>query len=290
VYQPILLGKSKIMQGVRDQIKTLAALPWHVRIEGPSGSGKNLAARLLHALSPLAHGPLVVCSLAMLPDGMELAELVGYRRGAFTGAVQDHAGVFERAHNGTLFLDELATASETAQAALLQLVDEQPFHRTGDKRTLEVKVRIVFATNADLEARVACGAFREDLFRRLGLLVVQMPALADHRDDIPELAEHILSEKSHQARRPVVVLSTEQMELLISYAWPGNVRQLEKTIEHFVAYGRLPEVLARLPRPSDWRERVVATLLECGGNKSAAARALGVPRSMLYAELSRREA
>ena len=117
------------MQAVRDQISTLAALPWHVRIEGPSGSGKNLAARLLHALSPLSHGPFVACSLAMLPDGMELAELVGHRRGAFTGAVASRAGVMERAHGGTLFLDELATASGPTQRALLTLVDERRFSR-----------------------------------------------------------------------------------------------------------------------------------------------------------------
>lgn len=290
MYPSLLLGKSKVMQRVREQIATLAPLPWHIRIEGPSGSGKSLAARMLHALSTVAGGPFIACSLAMLPDGMELAELLGHRRGAYTGAIEDRVGVVERAHGGTLFLDELATASGPTQRALLQLVDDRSFRRIGDERSVQVDVRIVFATNADLEAQVVRGSFREDLFHRLGTLVVQMPALADHREDIPELAEHILTQKSRQAGRSVDGLSSAEMDLLVCFDWPGNVRQLEKTIEHYIAFGCLPEILQRMPRAVDWRDRVATALIQSRGNKSAAARALGIPRSMLYAELKRQEA
>lgn len=288
--EPLLLGGSRMMQKVREQIRLLAPLPWHVRIEGPTGSGKNLAARLLHALSAVCAGPFVTCNLAMLPDGMEAAELVGHRRGAYTSAVENRAGLFEMAHRGTLFLDELATATPETQRALLQLVDEQRFRRIGDGRDIRVDVRIVFATNGNLEQCVACGSFRQDLFHRLGSLVIEMPALIEHREDIPELAESILHMKAGQLGRGMSGFSTKQMEQLMAFDWPGNVRQLEKTIEYFVVFGHLPDVVGKVRRPLDWRERIDAAMAQHDGNKSAAARSLGIPRSMLYAELKRREA
>lgn len=289
-YQTLLLGQSQLMQRVRERIEMLARLPWHVRIEGPSGSGKNLAARLLHVLSARARGPFVVCSLAMLPDGIELAELVGHRRGAYTGAVEDRAGAFERAHSGTLFLNEIGTASSEAQKALLQLVDEGAFHRMGEERVRSVDVRIAFATNEDLDAQVSSGLFREDLYHRLGMLVVQMPALAEHLEDIPQLAEHLLSAKCRQAGLSVAPLTAADMQRLMAYAWPGNVRQLDRAMEHYVAFGTFPDTIDRGPRTSDWRERIDEVLRCCAGNKTAAARALGVSRKLLYEELKRREA
>jgi DNA-binding NtrC family response regulator len=278
------------MRQVRERIEMLARLPWHVRIEGPSGSGKNLAARLLHVLSARARGPFIVCSLAMLPDGIELAELVGHRRGAYTGAIEDRAGAFERAHGGTLFLNEIGTASARSQQALLQLVDEGAFQRLGEERVRSVDVRIAFATNEDLETRVARGSFREDLYHRLGMLVLRMPALAEHAGDIPELTDYLLSEKSRQAGVSVAPLTAADMQRLMAYAWPGNVRQLDRAIEHYVAFGSLPDTIDRGARPSDWREQVDEVLRRCAGNKTAAARALGVSRKLLYEELRRREA
>lgn len=278
------------MQRVRDQLATLAQLPWHVRIEGPSGSGKNIAARLLHSLSIRAHGPFIVCNLAMLPDGMEVTALTGHRRGAFTSAVEDRAGAFELAHKGTLFLNEIGTASSQAQQSLLQLVDEGAFQRLGEERERRVDVRIVFATNEDLEGRVANGTFREDLYHRLGMLVLRMPALVDHAEDIPELVEHILAEKSRQARIPLVPVSTPDMERLLSFSWKGNVRELDRALEHYVAFHRLPDTLYRVPRAPDWRVRLDEVLKQLNGNKSAAARVLGVSRRVLYEELKQREA
>jgi len=290
VYEKFLLGQSPVMRQVRERIEMLARLPWHVRIEGPSGSGKNLAARLLHVLSARARGPFIVCSLAMLPDGIELAELVGHRRGAYTGAIEDRAGAFERAHGGTLFLNEIGTASARSQQALLQLVDEGAFQRLGEERVRSVDVRIAFATNEDLETRVARGSFREDLYHRLGMLVLRMPALAEHAGDIPELTDYLLSEKSRQAGVSVAPLTAADMQRLMAYAWPGNVRQLDRAIEHYVAFGSLPDTIDRGARPSDWREQVDEVLRRCAGNKTAAARALGVSRKLLYEELRRREA
>jgi DNA-binding NtrC family response regulator len=268
----------------------LARLPWHVRIEGPSGSGKNLAARLLHVLSSRARGPFIVCSLAMLPDGIAVEELVGHRRGAYTGAVEDRAGAFERAHSGTLFLDEIGTTSALAQQTLLDLVDGGAFKRLGEERLRPIDVRIAFATNENLETRVASGSFREDLYHRLGMLVLQMPALAEHPEDIPELTDHLLSEKSRQSGVSVAPLTAADMQRLMAYAWPGNVRQLDRAMEHYVAFGRLPDTIDRGARPSDWREQVDEVLRRCAGNKAAAARLLGVSRKLLYEELRRREA
>ena len=290
VYGTVLLGQSKIMQRVRDQLATLARLPWHVRIEGPSGSGKNVAARLLHSLSARARGPFVVCSLAALPDGMEVAELVGHRRGAFTNAVEDRTGAFELAHTGTLFLNEIGTASTRSQKALLQLVDEGVVQRLGENRVRSVDVRIVFATNEDLEERVARGTFREDLYHRLGMLVVRMPSLAEHAVDIPELVEYILAEKSRQAGVPPIPIPHQGMERLISYPWPGNVRQLEKVMEHYVALGQVPDIIDRTEQRMGWRDRLDEVLIRNEGNKSAAARELGISRRLLYEELKRREA
>ncbi len=290
MYERVLLGNSAVMRGVREQIRLLARLPWHVRIEGPSGSGKNVAARLLHVLSNRARGPFVICSLAMLPDGIAMEELMGHRRGAYTGAIEDRSGAFERAHSGTLFLNEIGTASAETQRTLLQLIDEGSFHRLGEARVRSVDVRIAFATNEDLEARVAGGSFREDLYHRLGMLVVRMPALAEHLGDIPELTDSLLSRKSREAGVSVAPLTTGDMRRLMAYAWPGNVRQLDRAMEHYVAFGRLPDTIDRAARPSDWRVQVDEVLKRCAGNKAAAARLLGVSRKLLYEELRRREA
>lgn len=278
------------MRRVRDQIATLARLPWHVRIEGPSGSGKNVAARLIHSLSLRARGPFVVCNLAMLPEGMEVPELVGHRRGAYTGAVDDRAGAFELAHTGTLFLNEIGTASRMAQQSLLQLVDEGAFQRLGEERVRSVDVRIVFATNEDLEERVARGTFREDLYHRLGMLVLRMPALVEHTEDIPELVDHFATEKSRQANVSLAPLSLQDLERLTSFSWPGNVRQLERAMEHYVAFGYLPDFIVRQQHRHGWRAHVDDVLKQCDGNKTAAARELGISRRVLYQELKRREA
>lgn len=289
IAESVLLGESSVMRRVRDQIATLAPLDWHVRIEGPTGTGKSVAARLLHDLSSHAQGPFVLCSLAMLPDHAELSELVGHRRGAFTGAVEDRVGKVEDAHMGTLFLEELGTASPRAQEILLQLVDTGTFSRMGESRVRTVKVRFVSATNESLVDLVTQGRFRTDLYHRLGLLVVQMPALAAHREDIPELADHLLVAQCGRAGIPVPRLPEETLEHLVAFSWPGNVRQLASALQYFVAFGCLPDLIARAPRPDDWRDRVEEVLRRHGGKKAPAAAELGVSREALYQELRRRQ-
>ena len=286
--ESILLGASAVMRRVRDQIATLAALDWNVRIEGPSGSGKSVAARLLHRLSPRARAPFVVCSLAMLPDSAELSELVGHRRGAFTGAVEDRTGKVEDAHTGTLFLEELGTASPHAQEILLELVDHGTFNRMGENRVRTVDVRFVSASNECLEDLVAQGRFRADLYHRLGLLVVHMPPLSDHREDIPRLAAHILAEQCVKAGLPAPRLTEEAIESLVAFSWPGNVRQLASALQYFVAFGRLPDVIGRAARPGAWRAQVDGVLRRHGGKKAPAAAELGVSRQALYQELRHR--
>ncbi len=277
------------MQEVLSTIARLAAMPWPVRIEGPTGSGKRIAARLLHALSARAAAPFVLCNLNMIADGREHAELVGWVRGAFTGAVSDHAGDFEVSHGGVVFLDEIGAATPTVQLALLQLVDEGAVRRIGDHRVRFVDARVVCATNVDLEAAVAGGRFREDLFFRLGPHVVRMPALVEHREDMPELVAAILARKAREAGLTVRELRPEELEYLMAYDWPGNVRELEHLVEHFVTWGRLPANLAEGSLRSGWRRRVDQVLARHRGNKTAAARELGVSRQALYEALQRRQ-
>lgn len=276
------------MRRIREQIVTLAGLDWNVRIEGPSGSGKSVTARLLHTLSRRVLAPFVVCSLAMLPDNAEIDELVGHRRGAFTGAVEDRVGRVEDAHTGTLFLEELATASPRAQEILLQIVDTRTFSRLGENRSRTVDVRFVSATNAKLEELVAQGRFRTDLYDRLGLLLLEMPSLAEHREDIPEIAEHLLSSLAQQCGRTAPSLAQEERALLVAFSWPGNVRQLGSVLQYFLAFGRLPDVVQRAPRATDWRTRMDAVLEKHGGRKTPAALELGVRRETLHRELHRR--
>lgn len=273
------------MNRVRRDLSALAALPWHVRIEGPSGTGKGVAARFLHALSRRARAAFVLCSLAGLSDDTATAELTGWRAGSFTSATEDREGKFEAAHGGTLFLDEIATATREAQLALLQLVDTGIVQRKGEVRERHVDVRCVFATNENLSAAVRAGSFRADLYYRMGELVVQMPSLAERREDIPLLLEQLLLMKAQQAGRPVPQLGICDLERLQAYDWPGNVRELALVAEVIVAFGELPDRIARLPVNTNWRSRVADTVAQCGGNKTRAARLLGISRTALHSAL-----
>jgi DNA-binding NtrC family response regulator len=289
-FEAELLGSSRVMGNLRVQLARLAAVPWPVRLEGPSGTGKGVAARLLHCWSPRCRGPFVALHLNMLAEGLEIAELVGHVRGAFTGATTDRPGAFEAAHKGTLFLDELAIASPRVQRALLQLVDEGAVQRLGEQRPRRVDVRLVFATNANLESAVVAGEFRKDLFYRLGSLVVRMPALSEHRDDIPELVEHILEQKTNELGDVVPPLSPGGLATLVAFDWPGNVRQLQHVLEYYVTFGRLPHAILHAPRAPDWKDRLDEALARHGGNKAATSRELGVSRKTVHDELRRRKA
>jgi len=273
------------MQRVREAIATLAVLPRPVRLEGPTGSGKGVAARMLHARSPRAGIALIVCSLANIGDSTALDELLGHRRGAFTGAVEDRSGLFEDAHHGTLFLDEVGEASPQVQRNLLRLLDEQVTCRLGERRDRPVDVRVILATNRDLEAEVGAGRFREDLFARVEEFVVRMPSLSEHPEDIPELVDHLLPLKCQELQRTAPPLTPAHLDQLMAYTWPRNVRQLAKVIEHYVVFGCLSPAVQTGARPRDWRRHVRPVLERHGGNVKAAARELGVARQTLHEEL-----
>lgn len=283
----MLLGKSEVMRRVHEQLVTLAPLPWHVRIQGPSGTGKTVAARLLHKLSHRAHAAFILCSLASVPDSTAIGELVGYRRGAFTGAYENHEGKFEAAHNGTLFLDEIGTAGPEIQRALLQFVDTGIVQRLGEVRERPVDARIIFATNEDIASLVATGKFRGDLYHRMGQLVIQMPTLSEHLEDIPLLMEHLLARKARQAGTLMPAVTPADIERLMGYSWPGNVRELASVAEQIVVFGRLPDSFSHRPIARTWRDQITETLQRCGGNRAAAARLLGVSRQSLHRALQK---
>jgi DNA-binding NtrC family response regulator len=274
------------MRAVRERLRALAQVPWPVRIEGPTGSGKGLAARVLHRASPRAAGPFVAQSLTLLSPGLELARLVGWVRGAFTGSAGESPGAFESAHGGTLFLDEIACAGTEVQAALLQLLEDGEVRRLGEPRSRRLDVRLVFATNTNLERAVTRGHFREDLYHRLGSLVVQMPALKDHPEDIPEIAAAMLARRAAEAGMEPPRLTPHDLARLLAFDWPGNVRELENALLHLLAVGALPDSLA-VP-PAGWRARLEESLLRHGGNKAAVARQLGISRKSLYKALASR--
>jgi DNA-binding NtrC family response regulator len=275
------------MEAVREQIASYADLPWHVRIEGPSGSGKELAARELHRLSHITRGPFVSCRVNALADGLEASELAGHARGSFTGAVSDRVGLVEGAHGGILFVDEVATASPKTQLMLLQLADGT-VQRVGECRERRIQVRMVFATNADLEALVKSGGFRSDLYYRMGCLIVRMPGLRDHREDIPEIARTILERKAQEARRECPKLPRTVVDRMMAYDWPGNVRQLEHVLECYIADGRLPDIVRRPGRdPTEWQGKMNEVLERHDGNVSEAARELDISRKTFYKGLKR---
>lgn len=287
----MLVGSSPAMCAVRQQLHSLGPFPWPVRIEGARGTGKNVAARFLHHASRRT-GAFVRCGLNVVSaaEGRELAELFGWARGAFTGAVHAEPGVFERAHEGTAFLNELGIASPRVQEILLHLLDERTVQRIGEHVPRPVNVRVVFATNVSLEPAVRAGAFRADLYDRLGLHVIRMPTLAARMEDLPELAAAILIRKAREAGVNAPRMRPGDIDRLMTYEWPGNVRELENALEHFVVFQRLPPPIPRMRPPRAWRAAVAASLEQCGGNKSAAARALGISRKTLHAHLKQREA
>jgi DNA-binding NtrC family response regulator len=278
----LLVGHSALMCGVRDRLHELAPLPWPVRIEGPTGSGKGLAARVLHELSPRAQGPFIRQSVTTLAQGVEFGRLFGWSRGGFTGAARDTPGAAESAHGGTLFLDEIDSAGPYVQGGLLQLLEDGEVLRIGEQRPRKLDVRFVFATKVDLEAAVAAGTFRGDLFYRLGSLVVSLPALRDRLEDIPELAAVILARLAGELGRPAPRLSDPDLDQLCRYSWPGNVRQLESAMRSYLASGVLADAVAGGRAEV---ERVREALERHAWNKTRAARALGIARQTLHAKI-----
>src|SRR6188474_2831728 len=227
-----LVGRSRVMRDLSQLLETVAATASTVLITGETGTGKELAARAIHHGSPRRANRFVAINCSAIPETLLEAELFGHVRGAFTGAVGTRQGRLEQAHKGTLFLDEVATMSPALQAKLLRVLQEREFERVGDSHTVKIDVRIIAATHSDLKRMVEEGAFREDLYYRLNVIPVRIPALRERRPDIPLLAQHFLDKLSADHPSKVRVTFTQDaQQALMAFGWPGNVRQLENVVE-----------------------------------------------------------
>src|SRR5262245_29282666 len=243
-----IVGKSPVMTRLFQLLETVAATNSTILITGEKGTGKEVVARAIHHSSPRRQQRFVALNCSAIPETLLEAELFGHVRGAFTGAVGTRQGRVEQAHKGTLFLDEVGTMSSALQAKLLRVLQEREFERIGDSHTIKVDVRVIAATNSDLAKMVAEGTFREDLFYRLNVIPVHLPALRERKEDIPLLVQHFLerlaveraraASERHEAVAPqrTVTFTQEAMRRLMAYSWPGNVRQLENTVERAIAF------------------------------------------------------
>jgi transcriptional regulator with PAS, ATPase and Fis domain len=301
-----IVGSSERMVEVYRLVARVAPTRSTVLIQGETGTGKELIARAIHHSTLRADRPFVAIDCSALAETLLESELFGHVKGAFTGALADKKGLFEAAHGGTCFLDEVGEISPGMQAKLLRVVQEHEVKRVGGTESLQVDVRVIAATNKDLGRLVAEGRFREDLFYRLSVVTIGLPPLRERREDIPLLAEHFLRKCAAENDRPISHISPEAMALLAAYDWPGNVRELEHAVEHAVALTSnrviLPDDLppkcapprqeAAPGRPSLSLREVVTrhirnVLREANWNKKLAAELLGIHRRTLY-RLSKR--
>jgi two-component system, NtrC family, response regulator AtoC len=311
-----IIGKSPPMLEVYKTVARVAPTKSTVLILGESGTGKELIARAIHEHSPRANRPFVAVDCGALTETLLESELFGHMRGSFTGAVADKKGVFEEAQGGTCFLDEVGGISANLQARLLRVLQEHEIRRVGGKEWLPVDVRVLAATNQDLAEAVASGRFRQDLYYRLDVVAVHLPPLRQRADDIPLLARHFLKYYVRESSKPVSTISDKAMDLLATYRWPGNIRELEHAIEQAVALSYQPVLMPEdLPRevreqraqrfasnaavgsqfnfpdaPSleEVKKRYVHHVLQLTeGNVSATARVLNVDRRSLYRMLAR---
>ena len=300
-----IIGVSRAFQEVLQQVKQVAATDATVLLTGESGTGKEVIANTIHLNSPRRQGPLIKVHCAALPETLLESELFGYEKGAFTGATSRRKGRFELADGGTLFLDEIGEISPLVQVKLLRVLQEQRFERIGGEETITVNVRIIAATNKNLKAMVENGSFREDLYYRLNVVHIELPPLRERREDIPLLANHFLKLYTQRHQRPIEGIHPKAMRLLESYPWPGNIRELQHTIEKLVIFVQhpiieeedLPQNITQqhsndqitLPIGITLEEAekrlIFATLDATNGNKSKTARILGIGRKTLLRKL-----
>jgi DNA-binding NtrC family response regulator len=290
-----LIGSSEPARRVRALLEMVGPTDSSVFVSGETGTGKELVARLLHESSPRRRARMVCINCAAIPDSLLESELFGHERGAFTGASSARAGAFELAHGGTLFLDEIGDMSPYAQAKLLRALEDRSVRRVGGSADRGVDIRIIAATNQDLEAQMRAGAFRRDLYFRLNVVRVALPALRERLEDVPLLARRFLDELNGRLGRHVEGFEAAAEAALVRHDWPGNVRELRNVIEGAVVTLRgdrigvvnLPEEL--LTRIADAhgseKERLLATLVETNWNKARAARQLEWSRMTLYRKL-----
>jgi DNA-binding NtrC family response regulator len=301
--RPEFLATAPAMQSVLDTISRVGPSDANVLITGEHGTGKEVVAQTLHALSSRSSRPLVAVNTGAIPDGVFESELFGHVKGAFTDARTDRIGRFELADGGTIFLDEIGNVPLRQQAKLLRVLESGEIERVGSSRSRRVNVRVLSATNTDLPAACAAGLFREDLLFRLNTVEIHVPALRERREDIPVLAAHFLSRYAARYRRPVQRFDPAAIQALLQYSWPGNVRELEHTIERAVLMCRAQEIQPADLSLSSQRvqtqnledlslEAVEAVLVRKAlqrfqGNVSQAAEALGLSRGALYRRMEK---
>jgi two-component system response regulator HydG len=297
-----LIGESKPMRRVSDFIVRVARGQSTVLIRGESGTGKELVARAIHASGERLDKPFVAVNCAAIPEALLESELFGHEKGAFTGAVGTKKGKFDIAGEGTLFLDEIGELAPLLQAKLLRVLQQREFERLGGNRLLPFNARVLAATNKNLEEAIKTGEFRPDLYYRLNVVSVAIPALREHREDIPLLALHFANKYAEKCHRGFTGIAAEARELLMKYSWPGNVRELENAIEHAIVLGLTDEILAEdlpdtlLEQPSPAlaaaryhntlsrtkKQLVLTALAETDGNHVEAARLLGIHPKYLH--------
>ena len=237
-----IVGRSPKMRAIFDLIQTVAPQTSRILITGESGTGKELVARAIHENSSRANTPFITINCGAFPETLLESELFGYMKGAFTGANENRRGLFQAAHGGTLFMDEIGNMNLAMQVKLYRVLQEGKVRPLGSNEEMDVDVRVITATNKDLEKAITAGEFREDLFYRLSVIPIHVPPLRDRRDDIPLLARHFLQRFRKQMEKPIEAISPQAMSRLESYDWPGNVRELENTIERAVALESGPEI------------------------------------------------
>lgn len=301
-----VIANSEKMQNVLALAERVAPTNSTVLLGGESGVGKDLIARAIHEHSSRASGPFLKINSTAIPENLLESELFGYEKGAFSGAVSAKPGKFELADKGTLFLDEIGDVPAAIQVKLLRVLQEREFERLGGTKTLKVDVRLIAATNRDLRAALEEGTFRQDLYYRLNVIAIDIPPLREHKEDVPALANFFLQRFAKSSGKNVTSISPDALELLTQFHWPGNVRELENTIERSITFAAGPVLGSadiRLDRPAaslsapavlpdgmtldQWEQEIIREALRrSNGNKSQAARSLGLSRNTLRYRLS----
>jgi formate hydrogenlyase transcriptional activator len=303
-----IVGGSAPLKKVLSRISKVAPTDSSVLITGETGTGKELVARAIHRRSPRSSRTFVSVNCAVIPRDLIASELFGHEKGAFTGATQRRLGRFELAEKGTIFLDEVGELPAETQIALLRVLQEREFERVGGTGSMKTDVRVIAATNRDLEAAIAAGTFRSDLYYRLNVFPIEMPTLRERREDIPLLVTYFLNRYARKAGRHFTTADKKSLDLLQAYAWPGNIRELQNVIERSVIVSETPTFsvdeswLSRRPSspdtsvqpnlfsrsPAQEKAAIEAALLECGGRvygPSGAAAKLGMPRTTLETKI-----
>jgi DNA-binding NtrC family response regulator len=298
-----MIARSSAMEQVFDLIEDVAPTEATVLICGESGTGKEMVAREIHRRSTRKNAPFIAVNFGALSESLAESELFGHEKGAFTGAAAAKRGLIELANNGTLFLDEIGEAPPKTQVDLLRVLQEKTFLRVGGIQPVEADIRVVAATNRELEKAVEEGKFRQDLYYRLNVIRISIPPLRDRKEDIPVLAEKFLTDFRADMKKSISRISPEAMQLLMAHTWPGNVRELRNAVERAVVVAKgsrifaedLPDFLRRKDEPQERtleameKRHIAAVLAEHGWNVSKAAEALAIDRTTLYAKMKKFE-